>query len=248
MICILYPPKKKGHGNDQKLHLCNQNKAMSSTESATAPTDNKAESAEKTTQPASADDSSKPVSKPEKEKKGRRKKGSPKSTKKPTLKDAKKKAEVKKNICKHKNIPDKQANKQKKNKHGKTRRKKTEERKRARIRNGILRREKLAARRAKSHSKFQLRCKKPVEDEIFDVDEFVKFLTEKFKINGKTGNVGAGKDSNIQKSGSSVHIQSKQPFPKYYIKVNSNSITIHTLFCILSSRSSTPFLFGDKKK
>ncbi|ETO27004.1 Ribosomal Protein, Large subunit family member (rpl-22), partial [Reticulomyxa filosa] len=99
-----------------------------------------------------------------------------------------------------------------------TRRKKTEERKRARIRNGILRREKLAARRAKSHSKFQIRCRKPVEDEIFDVDEFVKFLTEKFKINGKTGLIGTSKDASIQKAGSAVHVISKQPFPKYYIK------------------------------
>jgi len=99
-----------------------------------------------------------------------------------------------------------------------TRRKQTEERKRAKIRNGILRREYLAARRAKAHSKFQIRCKKPVEDEIFDVDEFVKFLTERFKVNGKTGVVGSGKDSTIQKSGTTIHVMSKQPFPKYYIK------------------------------
>lgn len=99
-----------------------------------------------------------------------------------------------------------------------TRRKQTEERKRARIRNGILRREYLAARRAKAHSKFQIRCKKPFEDEIFDVDEFVKFLTERFKVNGKSGVVGNGKDATIQKSGTTIHVMSKQPFPKYYIK------------------------------
>jgi len=99
-----------------------------------------------------------------------------------------------------------------------TRRKQTEQRKRAKIRNGILRRQKLAARRAKAHSKFQIRCKKPVDDEIFDVDEFVKYLVERFKVNGKTGMVGQGKDSTIQKAGTTVHILSKQPFPKYYIK------------------------------
>jgi len=99
-----------------------------------------------------------------------------------------------------------------------TRRKQTEQRKRAKIRNGILRREKLAARRAKAHSKFQIRCKKPVDDEIFDVDEFVKYLAERFKVNGKTGLVGQGKDSNIQKTGTTVHVLSKQPIPKYYIK------------------------------
>merc|ERR1712154_420031 len=81
----------------------------------------------------------------------------------------------------------------------------------------IQRRQKIAAYRAKATSKFQIRCRKPVEDEIFDVDEFVKFLKERFK-EGKTGQVGPGRPVNVQKSVSTVHVLSKKPFPKYYLK------------------------------
>merc|ERR1712087_369304 len=82
----------------------------------------------------------------------------------------------------------------------------------------IKRREKILAARAKATSKFQIRCRKPVEDEIFDVDEFVKFLKERFKVEGKTGQVGPGRPVNVQKSVSTVHVLSKKPFPKYYLK------------------------------
>merc|ERR1712130_119192 len=82
----------------------------------------------------------------------------------------------------------------------------------------IARRERIAAFRAKSTSKFQIRCRKPVEDEIFDVDEFVKYIKEHFKVDGKTGEVGPGRSVNVQKSVSTVHVMSKKPFPKYYLK------------------------------
>lgn len=82
----------------------------------------------------------------------------------------------------------------------------------------IARREKIKAARAKSTCKFQIRCRKPVEDEIFDVDEFVKYLKEHFKVDGKTGQVGPARQVNIQKSVSTVHVMSKKPFPKYYLK------------------------------
>mmetsp|Transcript_35451 Transcript_35451/g.56830 ORF Transcript_35451/g.56830 Transcript_35451/m.56830 type:complete len:195 (+) Transcript_35451:58-642(+) len=80
------------------------------------------------------------------------------------------------------------------------------------------RQEQILAARAKAASKFQVRCRKPVEDEIFDVDEFVKYLKERFKVNGRTGQVGPARPVNIQKSSSTVHVMSKKPFPKYYIK------------------------------
>eukprot|EP00485_Elphidium_margaritaceum_P005710 CAMPEP_0202687716 /NCGR_PEP_ID=MMETSP1385-20130828/3364_1 /ASSEMBLY_ACC=CAM_ASM_000861 /TAXON_ID=933848 /ORGANISM="Elphidium margaritaceum" /LENGTH=170 /DNA_ID=CAMNT_0049342555 /DNA_START=81 /DNA_END=593 /DNA_ORIENTATION=- len=80
------------------------------------------------------------------------------------------------------------------------------------------RRTKIAAARAKSSCKFQIRCRKPVEDEIFDVDEFVKYLQERFKVDGKTGQVGPARPVNIQKSVTTVHVTSKKPFPKFYVK------------------------------
>jgi len=57
-----------------------------------------------------------------------------------------------------------------------------------------------------------------VEDEIFDVDEYVKYLTERFKINGKTGQVGSGRPVRVQKAATTIHVESRVPFPKFYIK------------------------------
>ena len=91
-------------------------------------------------------------------------------------------------------------------------------RKKRKLKQRIARRERIAAYRAKSTSKFQIRCRKPVEDEIFDVDEFVKYIKEHFKVDGKTGQVGPGRSVNVQKSVSTVHVMSKKPFPKYYLK------------------------------
>merc|ERR1712087_446333 len=99
-----------------------------------------------------------------------------------------------------------------------TKRQKAKAKRKKQLKRRIKRREKILAARAKATSKFQIRCRKPVEDEIFDVDEFVKFLKERFKVNGKTGQVGPGRAANVQKSVSTVHVLSKAPFPKYYLK------------------------------
>eukprot|EP00483_Globobulimina_turgida_P000833 UN00834 len=80
-------------------------------------------------------------------------------------------------------------------------------------RDRVVRRAKIQALRAKATSKFQIRCRKPVEDDIFDVDEFVKYIKEHFKVDGKTGAVGPGRTVNVQKSVSTVHVMSKKPFP-----------------------------------
>jgi len=50
------------------------------------------------------------------------------------------------------------------------------------------------------------------------MDEYVKYIKEHFKVDGKTGQVGSGRPVNIQKAQSTVHVMSKRPFPKYYIK------------------------------
>uniref|UniRef100_A0A8C0LI89 Uncharacterized protein n=1 Tax=Canis lupus dingo TaxID=286419 RepID=A0A8C0LI89_CANLU len=42
----------------------------------------------------------------------------------------------------------------------------------------------------KSTLKFNLDLTHPVEDGIFDSGHFEQFLLEKFKVNGKTGNLG----------------------------------------------------------
>merc|ERR1712173_121320 len=82
----------------------------------------------------------------------------------------------------------------------------------------VARKRKILEEHAKSTSRFFIKCRKPVEDEIFDVDEYVKFLKERFKINGKTGVVGAGRPVDIRKNVTTVYVSSKQPYPKKYLK------------------------------
>lgn len=100
--------------------------------------------------------------------------------------------------------------------------KKQRMRKRA-MREAIKRRNCIMAARARSTSRFQIRCRKPVEDEIFDVDEFVKYIKERFKFEGKTGQVGAGRPVNVSKSVTTVHVMSKKPFAKAYLKFLTKS-------------------------
>merc|ERR1719203_1657050 len=51
-----------------------------------------------------------------------------------------------------------------------------------------------------STASYHVKCKRPVDDEIFDVDEYVKYLKERFKSNGKTGCVGPDNTVQITKS------------------------------------------------
>merc|ERR1712154_55389 len=71
------------------------------------------------------------------------------------------------------------------------------------------RRKKVLEKYLNSSSKFHIKCRKPVEDEIFDVDEYVKYLKERFKMNGKTGCVGPKGLVYISKNVTTVYISSK---------------------------------------
>jgi large subunit ribosomal protein L22e len=64
--------------------------------------------------------------------------------------------------------------------------------------------------------KYYIDCTHPVEDGIFDLNAFERFLLEKMKINGKTsnltGNVG------IEKAKSKISVTSENPLSKRYMK------------------------------
>eukprot|EP00124_Ichthyophonus_hoferi_P005015 Ihof_evm3s641 gene=Ihof_evmTU3s641 len=47
-----------------------------------------------------------------------------------------------------------------------------------------------AAKAKKAQVKFTIDCAQPVRDSIFDVANFEKFLHERVKVAGKTGNLG----------------------------------------------------------
>eukprot|EP00466_Bigelowiella_natans_P021450 jgi/Bigna1/87523/estExt_fgenesh1_pg.C_210106 len=68
-----------------------------------------------------------------------------------------------------------------------------------------------------SLKKFVINCSKPVEDEIFDMASFTKYLHDKIKVNGKTGNLGDDvKISNPDDS--TVEVTAKCDFSKRYLK------------------------------
>ena len=64
--------------------------------------------------------------------------------------------------------------------------------------------------------KYYIDCTHPVEDGIFDLNAFERFLMEKMKINGKTSNL-AGIVS-IEKAKSKVSVTSEVPLSKRYMK------------------------------
>mmetsp|Transcript_31536 Transcript_31536/g.55486 ORF Transcript_31536/g.55486 Transcript_31536/m.55486 type:complete len:126 (-) Transcript_31536:273-650(-) len=69
----------------------------------------------------------------------------------------------------------------------------------------------------KDIKKFVINCAKPVEDEIFDMAAFTKYLHDRIKVNGKTGNLG--EDVKIDNpSESSVEVTAKGQFSKRYLK------------------------------
>merc|ERR1719231_1822800 len=71
-------------------------------------------------------------------------------------------------------------------------------------------------KKAVKAQKFTIDCSEPVDDDIFDIASFEKFLHDRIKINGKTGVLG---DSvTIVREGSAIHVTCKIAFSKRYLK------------------------------
>merc|ERR1711964_708848 len=63
---------------------------------------------------------------------------------------------------------------------------------------------------------FSINCAAPMEDEIFDIVSFEKFLNNKIKVNGKTGVLGD--TASIERDDSGIHVTSKTSMSKGYLK------------------------------
>jgi len=73
------------------------------------------------------------------------------------------------------------------------------------------------AKKKKTTLKFTVDCTHPVEDGIMDCTSFEKFLKERIKVGGKTGNLGALVV--LEKLGKSkIVVNSDVPFSKRYLK------------------------------
>ncbi|XP_022902722.1 large ribosomal subunit protein eL22-like [Onthophagus taurus] len=65
--------------------------------------------------------------------------------------------------------------------------------------------------------KFMVDCTHPVEDNILDVANFEKYLLERIKVSGKTGNLGNAVSLSREKQTKLV-LNSEIPFSKRYLK------------------------------
>merc|ERR1712154_246257 len=68
----------------------------------------------------------------------------------------------------------------------------------------------------KTSLRFQIDCTHPVEDGIMDVANFEKYLNERIKVDGKTGNFGTAVSLERQKN--KIVLTSDVPFSKRYLK------------------------------
>lgn len=71
-------------------------------------------------------------------------------------------------------------------------------------------------KKKKEHLKFGVDCTNIAEDNILDVSDFEKFLKERFKVAGKTGNLGSNVTFERQKM--KVFVTSDVHFSKRYLK------------------------------
>ena len=68
----------------------------------------------------------------------------------------------------------------------------------------------------KTSLKFTINCRLPIEDNVIVLKDFETFLTQKIKVEGKTGNLGSSVTVSMDKD--SIVLESKVAFSKRYLK------------------------------
>ncbi|XP_055625781.1 60S ribosomal protein L22-like [Toxorhynchites rutilus septentrionalis] len=71
-------------------------------------------------------------------------------------------------------------------------------------------------KKKKEHLRFGVDCTNIAEDNIMDVGDFEKYLKERFKVNGKTGNLGSNVTFERQKM--KVYVNADVHYSKRYLK------------------------------
>uniref|UniRef100_A0A7S4S6L5 Large ribosomal subunit protein eL22 n=1 Tax=Alexandrium monilatum TaxID=311494 RepID=A0A7S4S6L5_9DINO len=65
--------------------------------------------------------------------------------------------------------------------------------------------------------KFTIDCQQPADDNIIEAKDFEKFLTNRIKVDGKTGNLGDKVTITREKS-AKINVSAEAPFSKRYLK------------------------------
>lgn len=68
----------------------------------------------------------------------------------------------------------------------------------------------------KTTQKFFIDCRLPIEDNVIVLKDFESFLTQKIKVDNKTGNLGSSVTVSMDKE--SIVVESKINFSKRYLK------------------------------
>ena len=71
-------------------------------------------------------------------------------------------------------------------------------------------------KKKKVHCKFILDCSRPQEDGILNATDFEKYLHERIKVNGKTGNLQ--NNVVIERNKAKIIVTTEIPFSKRYLK------------------------------
>mmetsp|Transcript_84626 Transcript_84626/g.235692 ORF Transcript_84626/g.235692 Transcript_84626/m.235692 type:complete len:124 (+) Transcript_84626:99-470(+) len=64
--------------------------------------------------------------------------------------------------------------------------------------------------------KFTIDCQAPADDNIIEPKDLEKFLSNKIKVEGKTGNLG--EKVVVSREKSKIHVTAESPFSKRYLK------------------------------
>merc|ERR1712086_1054782 len=75
---------------------------------------------------------------------------------------------------------------------------------------------KVATKGKKQLSKFTVDCQQPADDTIITPGDLEKFLKERIKVGGKTGNLG--EKVTVSREKSKIHVSAEAPFSKRYLK------------------------------
>merc|ERR1719510_2835706 len=75
---------------------------------------------------------------------------------------------------------------------------------------------KVMAKGKKQMLKFSIDCQQPSDDNIIETKDLEKFLTNRIKVDGKTGNLGDKVD--VSRDKAKIHVTAEAPFSKRYLK------------------------------
>merc|ERR1712091_494720 len=75
---------------------------------------------------------------------------------------------------------------------------------------------KVAQKGKKQQLKFTIDCQQPSDDNIIETKELEKYLTNRIKVEGKTGNLG--EKVTISRDKSKINVTAEAPFSKRYLK------------------------------